>query len=367
VPRPSPVLSIVVPTLNERDNVAAVVEEVAQAFAATDWEIIFVDDDSRDRTAWTVREIAARDDRVRCLQRIRRRGLASACIEGMLASTAPYVAVMDGDLQHDPRVLPGMLELLRSDSAEIVVGSRYVKGGSVQSWSAGRQRMSRLATRLGRRVLTEQLTDPMSGVFMLRRELIDEVVRRLSGLGFKLLLDIFLSARRSLVYREVPVVFRNRVAGETKLDELVVWEYLMLLADKTIGRYVPVRFLAFALIGALGLGVHFVVLSTLYLWAGTEFPPAQAIATAGAMVFNYTLNNVLTYRDRRRRGLAWFYGLASFTLACSAGALANVGIATYVFYREAGWILAAVTGVAVGAVWNYAVSSVYTWGSARGT
>jgi dolichol-phosphate mannosyltransferase len=202
----------------------------------------------------------------------------------------------------------------------------------------------------------------MSGFFILRRELFAQVVRNLSGLGFKILLDIVASARRPVAFSEVPYVFRSRHAGESKLDSLVAWEYGMLIADKLVGRFVPVRFVSFAAIGGLGLMVHLAVLTFDYRVEHVGFISSQAVATVVSMVFNYALNNALTYRDRRKRGRKWFVGLASFMAVCGVGAAANVGVAAYLFNERTEWLLAAVAGVLVGAVWNYAVSSVYTWG-----
>ena len=361
----SPLLSVVVPTFNERDNVRPLVQELSAALAGIEWEAIFVDDDSPDGTAEVVRELARERYRVRCIHRIGRRGLASACVEGMLGSSARYLVVMDGDLQHDPGIIPEMLVRLEYSAAELVIGSRYVGGGSVGNWNTVRRVISRCATRIGRAVVPPTLNDPMSGFFALRRSLLDEVVRDLSGFGFKILLDIVATARHPVVFHEVPFEFRTRAAGASKLDSLVAWEYAMLLADKLVGRYVPVRFLAFAAIGGLGIVVHLTVLTIAYRVARIDFVASQAIAVAVSMVFNYTVNNVLTYRDRRRRGWRWLTGLASFVAVCSVGAAANVGVAAYLFNSRAEWLLAAIAGVVVGSVWNYAVTSLYTWGGRK--
>ena len=322
-----PDLVIIVPTLNERDNIIPLVEELDSVLAGIDWEVIFVDDDSRDGTAELVRELSRTDHRVRCLQRLNRRGLSSGCIEGMLASSAPYIAVMDGDLQHDPAILPTMKARLESSGADIAVGSRFTEGGGVGGWDSGRLAISRLAKRIGRPLLPDGLADPMSGFFMIKRTVLEEVVRSLSGLGFKLLVDIFASATRELRFVEVPYEFRQRKAGASKLDSVVAWEYLMLLADKLVGRFIPVRFLAFSAVGAMGLFVHLAVLTAVYALGGASFVVGQATATVLAMIFNFSINNVLTYRDRRRTGWRWLSGLLSFMLACGVGALANVGIA----------------------------------------
>lgn len=365
-----PVLSVVVPTFNERENIGAVTARLDAVLGGIPWEVIFVDDDSPDGTARAVRELAAADARVRLVHRVNRRGLASASVEGMLASTAPYVAVMDADLQHDERLLPDMLATLREDALDIVIGSRHVAGGSVGNWDSDRQLASRVATRLSGLVLKADVKDPMSGFFMLRRELIDEVARDLSTIGFKILLDIFVTAKRPLRFKELPYRFRTRAAGESKLDSVVAWQYILMLLDKTLGRYVPIRFIPFAFIGGLGVFVHLAVLWLIFDLSGRDFVVGQTAATLVAMTFNFFLNNMFTFRDRRLRGWGLLRGWVSFTLACSLGAVANVGIATYLFHSTPQdglwWLLSAVAGILVGAVWNYAVTSVYTWSKPAG-
>ena len=357
-----PQLSIVVPTFNEAGNVAELRDRVAAALPHVDWELIFVDDDSPDGTAERVAALAQQDRRVRCLLRIGRRGLSTACIEGMLASSAPLVAVMDADLQHDETRLMPMFEALRNADLDIVVGSRYVAQGSIGEWGRARALISRLATRLARSVLKADLRDPMSGFFMLRREALLRSVRAgMSGVGFKILLDLFASAPTPLRFVEVPYTFRPRHSGESKLDSNVAWEYLLMLLDRWFGGVVPIRFIAFSLVGGLGLLVHLLVLTALFKGAGTSFLWAQAAATMVAMTSNYVLNNVLTYRDLRLRGWRFVRGWFSFVLACSVGALANVCIADYLFQHDSFWVTSAIAGVLVGAVWNYAVTAVYTW------
>lgn len=357
-------LSIVVPTFNERQNVSELIGRVERAISGIRWEMIFVDDDSPDGTSAEVKSIAARDSRIRCIRRIGRRGLSSACIEGMLASAAPTLVVMDADLQHDERKIPEMFAALHAQGAQLVIASRYVAGGTIGNWDKTRAFMSRFATRISQIVCRQPISDPMSGFFMITAEALDHCVRRLSGKGFKILLDIVASTPGRIRVAEVPYTFRERLHGESKLDSLVVWDFGMLLADKTIGRFVPVRFLAFSLVGVAGIVVHMAMLAALR--AGqVSFSRAQAIATIGAMVFNFWLNNLLTYRDRRLRGIRWLTGLLSFIAACGLGAVANVGIASYLFANQTQWALAALAGIAVGAVWNFAITQLYTWGQDR--
>ncbi|PZP36581.1 MAG: dolichol monophosphate mannose synthase [Roseateles depolymerans] len=362
----APTLSIVIPTFNERGNVEELISRIDACMGDASWEVIYVDDNSPDGTATAVRELAARDGRVRLVHRVGRRGLSSACIEGMLASTSPYLAVMDADLQHDERLLPAMLQALRSEGLDIVVGSRHADGGSLGNWDADRARISDMATRLAKLVTKADLRDPMSGFFMLRREVLYEAMPRLSAIGFKILLDLFASVQRPLRFKELGYTFRNRFSGESKLDSLVAWEYLMMLADKRLGHIVPVRFIPFALIGGAGVVVHMIVLWTMFKLMGQSFAAGQTLATLIAMTVNFFFNNGFTYRDRRLKGWGLLRGWLSFTIACSLGAVANVGIATYLFRENtADWALAALSGIVVGAVWNYAVTSVYTWGKPK--
>jgi dolichol-phosphate mannosyltransferase len=318
-----------------------------------------VDDDSPDGTANKVRELGRTNSRVRCMQRIGRRGLSTAVIEGMLASSAPYLAVIDADMQHDEKLLPLMLTTLKSAELDIVVGSRYVAGGTIADWDKGRAAISNIATRLARVLGTAALADPMSGFFMLHRSAFERAMRRLSGQGFKILLDLFASTPAPYRFKELPYVFGERMHGESKLDSLVVWEYLMLLLDKLIGRWVPVRFVLFAGVGGLGVIVHLATLRLALI--SLSFPFAQTVATVGAMTSNFLVNNILTYRDQRLRGLKLAVGLLSFYAICSIGAAANVGVASAVFEQRHSWWLAGLAGSAVGVVWNYAVSSVFTW------
>ena len=357
----SPILTIVVPTLNERDNIEPLIALLDAALPGMTWEVMFVDDDSTDDTAKHVRALARADPRVRCIQRIGRRGLSTACIEGVLASSAPYVAVMDADLQHDEALLPRMLEILRTEPVDLVIGSRYAAGGGLGDWAANRARISQMGTTLAHLICKQDISDPLSGFFMCRRDIFESAVRRLSGQGFKILLDLVASSPGPLRIRELPFEFRTRQHGESKLDTLVVWEYFALLADKLLGHVIPVRFALFALIGAVGLAIHMSILWSGLNFMALEFGVAQTLATLTAMTSNFFLNNILTYRDQRLRGWRVLRGLLSFYGICAIGATANVGIAAYLFSAHQTWWVAGILGVIVGAVWNYAMSSIFTW------
>jgi dolichol-phosphate mannosyltransferase len=355
-------LTVVVPTYRESENVPVLIERVGAALAGIDYEIVFVDDNSPDGTASVVKEHARIDARVRCLHRIGRRGLSSAVVEGFLSSSAPFVAVIDGDLQHDETLLVPMLQRLRAGDVDLVVGSRYVEGGSLGDWTSSRAWMSAFAGKLSRLVLKGQsLKDPMSGFFMTRREQFDRAVPRLSIEGFKILLDFVASSEEKLRIAELPYEFRNRLFGESKLDSLVLWEYGMLLTDKLVGHLIPARFVLFGLVGATGVIVHFSALTILLKAFGLSFVVAQAEATLVAMTTNFELNNLLTYRDQRLRGTRWIRGLVTFYGVCGIGALANVGIANALFERNHAWWSSALAGIVVGTVFNYVLTSMFTW------
>jgi len=353
-------LSVVVPTFRERGNVAELARRLDAALAGVAWEAIFVDDNSPDGTAEAVKEIAARDPRIRCLRRVGRRGLAGACIEGILSSAAPYVAVIDADLQHDEKVLPDMLAKLRSGQADLVAATRYVAGGSAASFSQSRGAISRLATKLTHRLVGTPLSDPMSGFFMMRRDRFDEIAPRLSPAGFKILLDIAATAGSRLRIAEQAYQFGERSEGESKFNIQIGVEFLGLLLAKMTGDLVDPRFIFFAIVGSIGLGVHLLV-----LFAGlalTEpFRAAQVIATLAAMTSNFLLNNELTYRDRRLKGFALIKGFVLFCALCSVGVLANVDLASWLYVERPIWWVAGAIGAAMSVLWNYAMSTLFVW------
>lgn len=353
-------VAIIVPTFNEAENIAPLIARISAALADFQWEVIFVDDNSPDHTANVVREFALTHPHIRIVQRVGRRGLSSAVIEGMLASAAPIVAVMDGDMQHDEAILPDLIRAVADHRADIAIGTRYAPGGGTQGWDVARLRLSRAATRLGQITLRVPLSDPMSGFFAVRLDVMTAALPRLSGIGFKILLDILASLPQHPRIVEIPYQFRNRVAGESKADSQIALEYLMLLADKTIGRILPMRLLSFLVVGGLGVGVHLSMLA-LGLILGIGFADGQIIAVTTAIAFNFFLNNSFTYRDRRLRGAKLWRGLASFFAVSAVGALANIGIGNWVHDMDRSWWLSAIAGIVVGAVWNFAASSFVTW------
>ncbi len=355
-------LAVIIPTFNEVENAPKIAEALRKTLGDLKYEIIFVDDNSPDGTSDVVRSMAAEYQHIRCIQRVGRRGLSSAVIEGFLATTAPVAAVIDGDLQHDETLLPRMLETLISEKVDMVVGSRYVEGGGFGDWSARRRKMSEFATTMSKRLTGVVLSDPMSGFFMLRTDSFRARVGDLTGVGYKILLDILSARGDQLTIREIPYEFRTRQAGESKLDNRVILEFIELLIARTIGRWIPTKFIMFSMVGAFGVLVHMSVLAALFAGGVATFIVAQGIATLVAMTVNFFVNNSFTYFDRQLRGRQLLPGWLSFCAASSVGALVNVGLADFLFEAAAmPWFVASIAGIVAGATRNYAVTALYTW------
>ena len=354
-------LSIIVPTLNESGNIRPFAQAVEWALGPSGWEIIFVDDDSSDGTAAVAKDLARADPRVRCIRRIGRRGLSSAVIEGAMASSADYIAVIDADLQHDEQLLKTMIGVLETDQADVVVASRFAPEGDAHGLDSPRRHLlSSSGNWMVQTLLKIHIFDPMSGFFMIRRQVFDEHASKLSGRGFKILVDLLASSPTPLRIMELPMRFRPRNSGSSKLDLSVELAFLAMLLEKTGGGIVSPRFLAFSLVGGTGILVHLVVLR-LALAASFPFAFSQALAGMVAMTSNFWLNNATTYRDQKLVGWRFLSGLLSFYAICSVGFFTNVGVSQALFAQHYSWWLSGVLGAAVGAVWNYSVSSAMTW------
>ncbi len=368
-------LGIVLPTYNERKNLRGMIERLDSALQGVNFEVIIVDDNSPDGTADEARTIAQDDGRVHVIQRIGRRGLSSAAIEGMCATAAPVVAVMDADHQHDPALLPQMLAAIEGGEYDLSYASRFAEGASTEAWGRpDRVKASGIANAIARKVTGVDLSDPMSGYFMLRTETLRADAHRLSGVGFKILLDILATVDAPLRIKEFPMHFAARAEGESKLDRTVVFEFLVGLYDKWLGRWIPTRFALFGTIGALGVVVHMAVLAAVLNLLGEDFIfnryskdaafiTGQTSAAMVAMTFNFVLNNELTYADKRLRGFVpLMRGWLKFALTCSFGVLANIGASTALVRIGFHAYPAALIGIVLGSVWNFALSSKFVWG-----
>jgi dolichol-phosphate mannosyltransferase len=348
--RPAPDIAVIVPAHNARGKVMALLAALDSAFGDAAWEAIVVDDHSPDGTFAAVAALGAEDARIRCLRRIGRRGTVGACLEGMLASQARTLLVVDVDGPHDAARFAALLEPIR-EGADLVAASRYAANDRAQHWSKA----------LVRRLIHADLADPISGTFAIRREAFDALAPALSPNSAAVLLDILLTARGRLRVAEQPAAVAGGAANYAALDAALA----IGLADHVVARLtrgaVSVRFLMFCLVGLSGVAVHMAILWSVLRTTALPFAAAQAAAAVGAMAWNFTLNNVFTYRDRKLTGLAFLGGLVRFQVICAIGAISNVGVASYIYRGDHNWWLAGLAGVLMGAVWNYAVTSVFVW------
>ena len=360
----APMISIIAPAYNERENIKPLVEALSEAMQGQEWELIVVDDDSPDGTAEAALAAARQGFPVRCIRRVGRRGLASAVVEGALASSAQIIAVIDADMQHDETIVPKMLELLQTSDTDVVIGSRHLAGGGLGEWSSERVKMSNFATWCAKFVIGSNVTDPMSGFFALRRDVFHACVYDLSQQGYKILLDILTSSPRPLKVAELPYVFRTRSHGESKLDVMVLAEFLFLLIEKITRGLIPPKFVLFSLVGTIGLGFHLAVLESMRT-AGFTFLPSQTIATLAAMTLNYIINNSFTYRSQRLKGVRFLIGYFIFCAVCTIGGLANLGVANLVLNGSGSWPLAGIAGALMSAVFNFGASTQLVWSQRR--
>ena len=350
---------MVICTLNEHEAIGGVLDEVGADLAHLAHEILVVDDSVDDRTAQVVAERARRQPAIRLIRRTGTGGLASAAIAGWDAARGQTLAIMDGDGQHDPRLIGRMLRRLDETDAELVVASRYLDSAD-GGLTGVRHLISRAGVNLTGWLLGLRLADPMSGCFLMRRDWYEAVRPSLSGVGFKILVDIAVSHHRHPKTVQIPTALLERTGGESKLDLRVMVDLAALLVEKRTGGAIPARMSLFLLVGVTGLAVHLAVLSAsqgldLPFWLG------QTGAILAAMTWNFGLNNRLTFRDQRLRGPALWRGLLSFYVACLAGALVSEAAGAGLDAVGAPWALAGVVGAVLGAAWNYHAAKRLTW------
>jgi dolichol-phosphate mannosyltransferase len=314
----------------------------ARLGGVTDWEVILVDDAPGD--------VPATDPRVRRIARVGRNGLTQTCLVAMLASGARHVALADAEA-FDPPLLAAMLDQLRNGGADLVVATRRRASGG-----ALRHAVRTILSTVTRWALSTDMGDPASGVFMIRRDALEKLAPSLSPLGHQVLLDLVATARGRLRIAELPAAEDGARRSELRLAV----ELLALMLAKLTGDAVSIRFLLFCFVGLSGVAVHLALLD-LVLLLGARFVVAQTAATIGAMIWNFSLNNIITYGDRRLTGWAYVTGLIRFMVICGIGAVSNIGVATFIYAQDSTWWIAGLGGAVMGAVWNYAVSAVFVW------
>ncbi len=362
-------LSVVLPTYNEAENIPVLIPKLRDVLRDIPHEIIIVDDNSPDETWRIGLEVSKDMDDVHVIRRVDKRGLSSAVIDGFLSAKGDVLAVMDADGQHDMNLLPELYKAVRENKG-FAVGSRYIEGGSVGEWDERRQLISRVATKMALALCKVKVKDPMSGFFALDRAVFEGALEKLNPKGFKILLDLLVHAPKGTQAVELPFTFSTRIHGESKLSWKVQLDFLEYLYDVTIGRFIPLTFVKFCIVGTLGVGVHM----TAYLGyakligggeelnvAGFRFSLAVIGATETAILFNFLLNNAWTFANQKLKGLGAAKGFVKYNAACVIGAIAIWAVSTFLFSR--GWteLLAVFIGALTGVLWNYSMNRMITW------
>ena len=353
-------ISIICPTLNEAENVNLVYKNIAR-IVKHDWELIFVDDHSSDATRIHIEHLARTDKRVRLINRIGRRGLSSAVAEGFLSSIYDLCIVIDADLQHDINNINSMTDLAITKSFDLVISSRFKKEQKV-ALTHKREQMSLLGNKLIDLILKRQLTDPLSGCFLIKKDKYIKLHQELFLSGFKILFDILSSkSGRSLKVSEIPIKFLKRHSGESKLRKIILIQFIWTFILRYIERYIPLTFIIFCLIGSLGYLLHFLILS--YFLDKTFFPffIAQLITSYIVMLNNFWLNNAFTFSAIKLQGLEFFIGLLKFMFFCSLGAFFSLASASYMLTLEFSPILSGMLGAVSASLWNYILNYKFTW------
>lgn len=366
----SPDLSLIICTLNEGAAIANVITEICDTLAGINYEIIVVDDDSSDNTQAEVLRVAESNPRVHLQVRVGEKGLSSAAIKGWDVARGRILGIMDGDGQHDPQAIRQVADIILRGDKDLVCVSRYL-GKSDTGLSFGRDIASRLATKATHLVLKAPLSDPMSGCFMMTRDWYETARPNLTGVGFKILVDLVASTRVKPRFSEVKAALRQRQGGESKLDLRVILDLGALLVEKGTGGLLPARFVLFAAVGLSGVVVSALILTGFKLIGYStldEFSHAQIVAIGLAMVWNFFLNNSLTFRDKRLKGF-WpiLKGLVIFCAVCTPGAILNWWIGVFLKRAEVEFILAGVIPAFLIGILNYWASRVLAWRQKKGS
>jgi len=360
-----PTVSIVIPTYNERDNISKILEMLDKSLKRVHHEIVFVDDNSPDGTNFEIKNFIKNSSKIHLIHRVGRRGLSGAIIEGIFAAKSELVAVMDCDLQHDATKLKDMLDLFsKNASLDIVVGSRFTNNGeiSINAFSKIRKLGSKVTTFLIKKLLRIKSTDPLSGFFMVKKESFLKKSDKLQTQGFKVLADFLATSGTTIEIREIGYSFKNRVAGESKMSFLTALELIGLVLSQILKGRVSIRFILFCMVGLSGIFVQLSITGLAILLID-QFPTSQTLGIVAAMTSNYFLNNIITFQERKLKSLDLIRGLFSFYLICSLGAFTNIAIATYLFSFSSNWLISSFIGACFGAVWNFTLTSIFTWKS----
>ena len=360
-------ISVILPTHNEEKNIIPIIQEIVEKNDEDNLEIIVVDDNSSDNTENLIREFSKKDGRVRLISRIDRFGLSSAIKEGCLNARGDIIAVMDSDGQHEVRSLVSALDYISNNNEDVVIGSRFLKKSSIEGLSKNRKDSSTIANKIARVSLSnnyKNLTDYLSGFFVLKRFSCIEFIKRIDVNGFKFLYELLAISKGRLNIFEIPLKFKPRRSGNSKLDIAVVWDFIISIIHSLLRRVIPRRAISFGFVGLIGVFVQLFVLYFVIWLTKFSFTTILPFAVICAACSNFLINNSLTFKNRRLNGKSLWIGLMKFLLVSSLPVIANVGLASsFYLYISPNAFLSQIAGIVVVFIWNYAASSKLVWNS----
>ena len=353
-------ITIIVPTYNERENIAPLVKRIHASLKSFDYEILFVDDDSPDGTAAAVESMIS-DYSLRLIVRTQEKGLASAVIRGIGEARGEIVGAINADLQHPPEVLKRMVESLER-GADLAVASRYVKGGGCKDWALFRRIVSRATTALTHLLVppSRVVKDPLSGCYMFRKSVTTDIP--LKAAGFKILLEILMKGR----YRdpvEIPYIFVPRREGHSKLGLLQSLQFLAQIVKFALSARGYARFLKFCAVGALGTLINTGILWLLTERFGLYYLLSSVFSIETAIISNFLLNDRFTFADRRRTAPSPFWiRMLKYNLISLSGLVINIGV-LWLLTSAAGvyYLLSNLAGIAAATLWRFTINSRWTW------
>ena len=358
-------ISIVIPTFNEVKNIIPLLKNLTVLVKDFEYEIIVVDDDSPDGTSNVVNKYMKSNKSIKLITRIGRSGLSSAIKEGLIFAQGKYLLVLDGDGQHHPSFILDMLEKIKKNKSDIVIGSRFLNTSKLEGLSNKRSLGSKFANKLARISLHKnyaKLTDYLSGCFCLEKEMTKKYIRKIEINGFKFLYELLSLSKGNLDVLEVPLLFKERRFGNSKLDIAIVWDFIISILHNLTLRLLPRRAISFGLVGISGVFVQLFITSFLVEIFLIDFYNALPFAVISAATSNFLINNQVTFRSERLKNLSLLIGLLKFLIVASLPVIANVGIATAIYkYISADTFIAQIAGIAIVYAWNYLASSSFVW------
>ena len=358
-------ISIVIPTFNEAENIIPLIKNLTFLVNDFEYEIIVVDDDSPDGTSDEINKYMKLNKRIKLITRIGRSGLSSAIKEGLIFAQGKYLLVLDGDGQHHPSFILDMLKKIKKNKSDIVIASRFLHTSKLEGLSNKRSLGSKIANKLARKSLHRnysKLTDYLSGCFCLEKEMTKKYIRKIEINGFKFLYELLSLSNGELAVSEIPLIFKERRFGNSKLDVAIVWDFLISIIHNLTLRLLPRRAISFGMVGISGVFVQLFITSFLVEIFLIDFYNALPFAVILAATSNFLINNQVTFRSDRLKNIALLIGLLKFLMIASLPVIANVGITTAFYkYISADKFIAQIAGIAIVYAWNYLASSSFVW------